>query len=191
MDRRYGAALSLYGAFSGRKYLDDAERKRFVTALGGLSERERALCLTLYVTGCRLSEALALHRQAIDQTNRWVVIESKKKRRSGHMRIVPVPKSYLREISPFLAGLRTQDRLFPIGRTQGWRIVKKAMEIAKITGLQACPKGLRHSFGVHAIKSGIPLNLLQKWMGHANMETTAIYANVMGGEEYRIAMRMW
>ena len=62
---------------------------------------------------------------------------------------------------------------------------------ADIEGVQACPKGLRHGYGIHAIQCGVPLNLLQRWMGHADMSTTAIYANAIGAEEMAIAERMW
>ncbi|WP_250565504.1 hypothetical protein [Adonisia turfae] len=41
------------------------------------------------------------------------------------------------------------------------------------------------------MKSGIQLNMLQKWMGHPDMKTTAIYANALGDEEREIAARMW
>ena len=44
---------------------------------------------------------------------------------------------------------------------------------------------------VHAISSGVPLNMLSKWMGHATLEVTAIYANALGAEEQGIAARMW
>lgn len=33
----------------------------------------------------------------------------------------------------------------------------------------------------------VPLNMLRKWMGHASIETTAIYANAVGAEEQQIA----
>lgn len=65
------------------------------------------------------------------------------------------------------------------------------MHQANITGPQACPKGLRHGYGIHAVQSGVQLNMLQKWMGHASMSTTAIYANAVGEEELEIARRMW
>ena len=53
------------------------------------------------------------------------------------------------------------------------------------------PKGLRHSFGINATVNGIPLHMLQKWMGHAQLSTTAIYADAVGKEEQDIAARMW
>ena len=42
-----------------------------------------------------------------------------------------------------------------------------------------------------AVFAGIPLNLVQKWLGHAQLTTTAIYANAVGAEEKTIAQRMW
>jgi integrase/recombinase XerD len=44
---------------------------------------------------------------------------------------------------------------------------------------------------VHAVAKGVPLNILQKWLGHAQLTTTAIYANAPGQEERDIAARMW
>ena len=58
-------------------------------------------------------------------------------------------------------------------------------------GPHATPKGLRHSFGLHAIRSGVPLNLVQRWLGHARIETTAIYASAIGDEERNLARRAW
>ena len=46
-------------------------------------------------------------------------------------------------------------------------------------GPHACPKGLRHGFGVQAVSRGIALNMVQKWLGHAQLTTTAIYANAV------------
>ena len=50
---------------------------------------------------------------------------------------------------------------------------------------------LRHGFGVAAVTAGVPLNLVQKWLGHAQLSTTAIYADAVGEEEHAIAVRMW
>ena len=51
---------------------------------------------------------------------------------------------------------------------------------AGIEGAQASPKGLRHAMGVAAVGQGIPLNLVQRWMGYAQLTTTAIYAEAVG-----------
>ena len=73
-----------------------------------------------------------------------------------------------------------------------WRKVRDVIEEAGISeGPHACPKGLRHGFGIAAVSKGIALNMLQKWLGHCRMETTAIYADATGPEERNIAARMW
>jgi site-specific recombinase XerD len=41
------------------------------------------------------------------------------------------------------------------------------------------------------VQSGVPLNLVQRWLGLARMETTAIYAQAIGEEERQIAVRLW
>jgi Phage integrase family len=63
------------------------------------------------------------------------------------------------------------------------RYVKAEMAMAGIAGAPAMPKGLRHGFCVHALQSRVPLHLAQRWLGHASIETTAIYADIAGREE--------
>ena len=65
------------------------------------------------------------------------------------------------------------------------------MALAGLDGVQATAKGLRHGFAVGAVNAGVPLTTVQKWLGHADLETTAIYTNAMGKEEYELAKRMW
>jgi len=38
----------------------------------------------------------------------------------------------------------------------------------------------RHTFAVRAIMSGVPLNVLQKWLGHASVFTTNVYTEITG-----------
>jgi integrase len=64
------------------------------------------------------------------------------------------------------------------------------MKEANVTGVRACPKGLRHAFGTSAI-SCVPLNIVSRWMGHSQLSTTAIYAAAIGPEEVALARRFW
>jgi integrase len=41
------------------------------------------------------------------------------------------------------------------------------------------------------VSKGIALNMVQKWLGHAQLTTTAIYADAVGDEEQSIAAKMW
>ena len=65
------------------------------------------------------------------------------------------------------------------------------MEAANISGIHANAKGLRHAFGVNAVIKNVPLPTLQKWLGHEDLNTTAIYAQAVGDEERQLASRLW
>ena len=65
--------------------------------------------------------------------------------------------------------------------------MKTLLAAAGIRGEHACPRGLRHGFGVATVQSGAPITLTQRWMGHKKLETTAIYTDVMGPEERSFA----
>ena len=72
-----------------------------------------------------------------------------------------------------------------------WRRVQEVMRSAGIAGPQASPKGLRHDFGVAAVQADVPLNLVQRWLGHADLATIAIYVDAVGIEERALAAKMW
>ena len=65
------------------------------------------------------------------------------------------------------------------------------MADAELKGTHASSKGLQYFCGVQAVNAGIPLNMVQKWLGHAQLSTTAIYADAVGAEEQQIASKMW
>jgi integrase/recombinase XerD len=50
---------------------------------------------------------------------------------------------------------------------------------------------MRRGFGIKAVTSGVPLNALQEWLGHAQLTTTSIYAEATGPQERQLAERMW
>ena len=62
---------------------------------------------------------------------------------------------------------------------------------AALTELMDCPKGLRHDFGTCTAGHHVPTNLIQRWMGYASPNTTAIYLDAVGLEERTFASRMW
>lgn len=183
--------FSLYTAKGQRKYINGLERERFIAAALTCPRKDiGALALTLALTGMRVSEALSLTAVNLQLDAGFITVRSLKKRRQIHVREIPAPP-FLFEVLGELAAA-SDGVLWPISRSQAWRLVKAMMATASIpSGIHACPKGLRHGYGLHAVRSGIPLNLLQRWLGHASMKTTAIYANAVGREEYEIAARMW
>ena len=191
--------MQLHTLDGARKYLTAGERDGFLGEAERADRTVRTLCMTLAYAGCRLSEALALTADRVDLTAGVVVLESLKKRRTGIFRSVPVPPALLDALD-LVHGIREIQtrrgkgrgvRLWPWSRMTGWRAVHAVMQAAGLDGVPASPKGLRHGFGVAAVSAGIPLNLVQKWLGHAQLSTTAVYANAVGEEEQSIAARMW
>lgn len=78
-----------------------------------------------------------------------------------------------------------------IGAGTVFTYVKAIMMAANVSAAQAMPKAARHTFGVGAVQNIVGLNMVQHWMGHARIETTAIYADVIGKEERALARRTW
>lgn len=180
---------SLFDRRGHRKYLVAAERLAFVNAALRESDLIASFCLTIAVTGARISEVLALTSDRIDAANQAIVFETLKQRESGVFRAVPVPFWLLRIIGKLQP--TSNARLWPWGRTTGWKIVKLVMRKAGIVDHLCMPKALRHSLGVEAGQQGVPLNIVQRWLGHARIETTAIYASAIGQEERNLAQRAW
>ena len=189
--------MQLYNPEGRRLYFTEAERCAFLKAAAWPRARcgPSAACCMPPVPDLR---ALALTTDRVDLAGRVIVFESLKKRRRGVYRAVPVPPELLDTLD-LVHSLREAQRrgqakalLWPWSRMTGFRRVQEVIAAAGIpAGPHACPKGLRHGFGVQAASKGIALNMVQKWLGHAQLTTTAIYANAIGEEEQRIAARMY
>lgn len=198
----------LFDKNGNRLYLNAAEREAFAAAADKAERRSKCLALTLLHTGCRLSEALEITPRRIDLDEYAVTIRSLKKRKdpkTGERRVifrsVPVPQGLAHTLDMVYGIREIQQRgkkeeldapFWPLTRVHAWRLVKQVMEAADIPdGAHKTAKGLRHGYGIHAMRKGIQLNMLKKWMGHADMKTTAIYADAIGADERQIAERMW
>jgi integrase/recombinase XerD len=189
--------FSLYSTDGSRKYLNQHERQRVLAAMARLKPDQALFALTLAWTGARVSEVLALTASSF-QIERGVVALQTLKRRRHCVREVPIPPFLMTALGRHFGLSRTQQnpltankRLWPWCRTTGWRLVKRVMRHSHITGRPACPRGLRHAFGVGTLQSGVPLNLTQRWLGHARISTTAIYTDVCGPEEAGFARQFW
>lgn len=100
-------------------------------------------------------------------------IRSLKKRGRHHIREVPVSEILIttlntqvkRQNQPKLIWAMTDE---PVSRIKAYRWIKSVFHKCKLEGPHACPKGLRHGFGVHAICSGVQLHMVQRWMGRVD-----------------------
>jgi integrase/recombinase XerD len=175
-----------------RKYLNSMERQAFLRAVKHESDTSRrAFCLVLFYTGCRISEALNVTSERADLTGKEIVFETLKQRHRGIFRAVPVPDSLMRLLSKLRDKTNPSARVWKFSRATAYRLVKDYMAQARVKGGMASPKGLRHGFAVACLAQKIPLSIVKKWLGHARLETTAIYLDVSGTEERDLAKRVW
>ncbi|MBA7492833.1 Tyrosine recombinase XerD [subsurface metagenome] len=181
-----------------RKYLDPGERDLFASFAKQEDRETRTFCLMLRETGVRISEGLNLTVDSIDLSSKCVNVETLKKRTRGVYRQIPLSENFLDELNLVHQIKEKQKtkkgrkkKLWSFSRRTGGRRIERIMDRAGIKGEQACPKGLRHAFGVACVLKGIPLPTVQKWMGHASMNTTAIYLQVTGKEERDLAGKLW
>ncbi len=181
----------LLDAEGRRKYLNEEERGRFLKSLDQLSEPKRLFCLMLFWSGARISEILNIQAFHLNIYEHSVTIATLKQRRKRH-RTVPLPSQFVQELNLYIESENiAHDPIWTFSRRTASRCVKTVMINANILGIQSSAKGLRHSFGVHAVLCGIPLTLIKKWMGHQSLKTTEIYLQVMTKEERIIAQKMW
>jgi len=197
--------MSLYDPQGNRLYLNAQERAAFLATARQRPARDRTLCETLHYTGCRPSELIEITPARVDLAGGTITIRTLKKRKDAAgkqkviFRAVPVPPEFL-DILNTAYDIRDIQKIrklanapiWPLSRVRVWQIVKGVMIEAGIPDApHRSPKGLRHGFGINAVVNGIPLHMLQKWMGHAQLTTTTIYADAIGKEEQDIAARMW
>lgn len=184
--------MSLHDSNGQRKYLNQKERLRFLEATWHQLTEKRLFCQLLYYTGARIAEIHNLTPASIDVSNGTVIIESLKKRKRGIYREIPLPDYLLKDLESYIQSqhLKPSSCFWSFSLRTASRQVKHTMDIANIKGVRSCAKGLRHGFAVHAVTKA-PLTMVKKWLGHAALETTEIYLNIVGAEERAIAQRLW
>ena len=197
--------MRLYDNTGNRLYLNAEERAAFLAVARKRPARDRTLCETLHFTGCRPSELIEITPARVDLAGHTITLRTLKKRKDKNgqpktvYRSVPVPESYLDTLNT-AHGIREAQKsaklrdvpIWDLSRVQVWRIAKAVMIDAGIPDAPHCnARGLRHAYGINATTNGVQLHMLQKWMGHADMQVTAIYATAIGQEEQDIAARMW
>lgn len=142
--------------------------------------KHKAMVMLLYSSGLRVNECATLKIADID-SKRMVIHVFGKGQRERYALLSPKALSVLRE---YYLKERPVTWLFP-GRTPGDHIRTRAIgEMVRRNALRAfiktpvTPHILRHSFATHLLERGESLLVIQQLLGHANIETTAVYTRV-------------
>jgi integrase/recombinase XerD len=150
--------------------------------------RDKAMLETLYATGMRVSELVALDCEDVDLPSRRMRCAGK----SVRERLLPLRDSAVSAIDSYLSDarpalmLREEQALFlnhrgnRLTRQGFWLILKSyatSAEIADIT-----PHTLRHTFATHALRRGMDLREVQRLLGHVSISTTQVYRRMASGQ---------
>ena len=146
--------------------------------------RDRALLETLYSTGARVSELVALDVQDVRDSEGLVRLQGKGRKE----RIVPIGELALDAIRRYRATFShsppgaTSQPLFCNRR--GGRLTSRSVAriVARyssaLAGGAVSPHTLRHSFATHLLDEGADLRSIQEMLGHASLSTTQRYTHV-------------
>jgi integrase/recombinase XerD len=159
--------------------LSPEEVARFLEAAPGV--KYKAALSVAYGAGLRVSEVVSLKVSDIDSKRMMLRVEQGKGRKDRHAMLSPVLLELLRDW--YLIG-RPQGWLFPgqnpvnpMTTRQLTRACHAAADIAGITK-RVTPHTLRHSFATHLLEQNIDVRVIQVLLGHAKLETTALYTRV-------------
>ena len=153
-----------------------------------LGARDRAIMETLYSTGIRVSELVALNMGDIDFLGEVIHVRGKGKKE----RIAPIGTSALQAIQHYMEFRNKRSQSNPDfdtkvlfvnkhgGRLSTRSVRRKMDKYLKMAGLDPniSPHTLRHSFATHMLNNGADLRSVQELLGHQSLSTTQIYTHL-------------
>jgi site-specific recombinase XerD len=164
--------------------------------LGCLRQRHYRVCLsTIYACGLRLSEGIQLQVADIDSGRMLLHIRQGK---GSQDRYVPLPQRSLDLLRSYWITHRHRTWLFPARRGHSTaplapRGVQDAFHAALHESRivkRATVHTLRHSWATHLLEAGVNLRLIQTYLGHHSLSTTAIYTHLTYRAEAMAAERL-
>ena len=177
---------------SEAQLLENFVLQRLTTA-DPLIRLENACFFVLAHTGLRASECIDLHPQDLDLASRRLTVRLGKGQRD---RVVYLSPTAYQALTLYLQQTPVQPTtclwVQPNGRpvTTGW-LYKVIVGLGQAVGQAVSPHRLRHTLATRLLNAGMKITRIQKLLGHDNLNTTMIYAQVLDKTleaDYRMAM---
>lgn len=159
--------------------LSPEEVVRFFQAVPGL--KHRALLMTAYAAGLRISEVVALRVEDIDSRRMVIRVRQGKGRKDRYVMLSP---RLLEVLRAYWKAARPTHWLFP-GQVTGRPLTAGTVHRVCVQASHAAGLGkhvtvhtLRHSFATHLLEAGTDIRTIQLLLGHRELRTTAVYTHV-------------
>jgi site-specific recombinase XerD len=159
--------------------LSQEELQRFFTIIR--NPKHKALFMTAYGSGLRVSELISLRATDIDSSRMLIRVREGKGQKERYaklsMQLLQVLRDYYRACKPKIWLFPGQPQEKPINRLAVNRI---ADYLRRRAGIQKriSAHTFRHSYATHMLDAGADLRTIQVLLGHRNIKTTAIYLHV-------------
>lgn len=159
--------------------LSQSEVKAIFDAVDNL--KHKAILMTIYAAGLRVSEAANLKVIDIDSSNMQIIIRQGKGKKDRYTLLSETNLELLRE---YWRRYHPSNYLFPGKDTSGpisVRAIQKIFNHAKDdAGIKkaASVHSMRHSFATHLLEAGTDICYIQRLMGHTSINTTTIYLHL-------------
>jgi integrase/recombinase XerD len=161
-----------------------SQQELFALVASVANLKHRAIMLTAYAAGLRVSEVCCLRVCDIDSKRMLIHVRQGKGRKD---RIVPLSEKLLELLRDYYRRQRPTSWLFPCAASNERHLSARAIQriITKASvrfGKRITPHTLRHCFATHLIEQGTDVRSVQALLGHAKLETTSRYTHVMRRE---------
>ncbi len=160
--------------------------------LACLNPKHRMMLTLCYGSGLRVSELVALKVRHIDGERSLLRVQQGK---GGKDRAVALSEKLLLHLRQYWKDEHPQDWLFPGRSPDGslnactvQKVYNQAKEQAGIKKLGGV-HGLRHAYATHQLEGGMPVHLLQRQLGHQNIQSTLRYVHWV--PNYRQGKEVW
>lgn len=195
----YYGSLAFGQAWQNIDYLNERQLKTLTAkfqdfykkAPGTWSARVRGryflMFLFLRYTGARISEVAGIDDQSDVDYRSADITMAVLKRHNPHKKnmrkMVSVPPQVVKKLARYLAQYpEMKGKTFSIDRSNFFRIFQKLTLECGFPRTLAHPHVLRHTRAMEMVRAGVPLTIVQQILGHANLNTTAIYLQFSGQE---------
>ena len=161
--------------------LSREEVSRLLDSAPGPGLKYKAAMSVAYGAGLRSAEVACLKVTDIDSGRMMIRVEQGKGRKDRYVMLSPhlldLLRAWWRQARPKVWLFPGRDPIDHLSTRQFYRAVRIAAEMAEIDK-KVSPHTLRHSFATHLLEQDIDIRVIQVLLGHAKLDTTALYARV-------------